>query len=78
MGNRHALSIGEAGGDGDFRLILSGELDMDTAPRLESAFTRLCVQGAREIEIDLRGLTFIDTTGLRAIMTAKELCARSH
>ncbi len=32
------------------------------------------MSAAREIEVDLRGLAFIDSTGLKAILTAQELC----
>jgi anti-sigma B factor antagonist len=63
--------------EGRYRLILTGELDIAGADELEAAITRLCTAGALEIELDLRQLTFIDSQGLRAILSAREACA-SH
>jgi anti-anti-sigma factor len=60
---------------GRYRLVLSGELDMAGAAELEDAMTSLCKAGALEIEIDLREITFIDSSGVGAIVWAKERCA---
>jgi anti-anti-sigma factor len=57
-------------------LLLSGELDLATSPSLASAVGRLCTEGAGEIIIDMRGLLFIDSTGIRTILQAVDLCAR--
>jgi anti-anti-sigma factor len=64
--------------EGRYRLVLTGELDMAGADKLEAAITRLCTAGALEIELDLRQLTFIDSQGLRAILAARETCADHH
>jgi len=58
-------------------LELSGELDMANADELEGRLRELCRAGAREITLDLRGLAFIDSTGLRAILEAQQFC-RQH
>jgi anti-sigma B factor antagonist len=55
-------------------LVLSGELDLATSPALERTIERLCADGAEELVIDLRGLLFIDSTGIRTILRSKELC----
>jgi anti-anti-sigma factor len=47
-------------------LSLTGELDMATAPELEEAIER--AQGGSQIVVDLRELTFIDSTGIRALI----------
>jgi anti-anti-sigma factor len=60
---------------GRYRLVLSGELDLNGAGELEAAITRLCKAGALEIEVDLREITFIDSSGVQAIMRAREQCA---
>ena len=49
-------------------LRLDGELDLASVPTLESAMTDATVDGMAEILLDLRGLEFIDSTGLRAIL----------
>jgi anti-anti-sigma factor len=52
--------------DGDTaRLRLSGELDVDTAAAAEEALRALRGAGATRIVLDLRGLEFMDSTGLR-------------
>jgi anti-sigma B factor antagonist len=55
-------------------LVLTGELDLASAPILEAATARLCADGASEIVVDLSGLAFIDSTGLRTILSSMSLC----
>ena len=57
-------------------LSLVGELDLVTAPELQTTINRLCKDGAREIVLDLHELTFIDSTGLRTILAASQVCER--
>jgi anti-sigma B factor antagonist len=45
-----------------------GELDMDTAPVLEAQMRELRDEGVRRLILDLRGLLFIDSTGLHLIL----------
>jgi anti-anti-sigma factor len=63
--------------DGCYRLFLCGELDMRGAAQLEAAMTRLCKAGALEIEVNLRDTAFIDSAGVKAIVSAREQC-REH
>ena len=49
---------------------LSGEFDISTAAQVERELVRLDRQGAPRVVVDLRALTFIDSTGLRTILTA--------
>ena len=51
-------------------LRLAGELDMATSPTLEKALHELQHRDVREIVLDLRGLTFLDSMGLSALMKA--------
>jgi anti-sigma B factor antagonist len=55
-------------------LVLAGELDLATAPELERMTELSCADGAGELVLDLSGLSFIDSTGLRAILMAREQC----
>ena len=68
------FSIREDTRDGCHTLILSGELDLASAPVLEAATARLCSDGASEIVLDLGQLDFIDSTGLRTILGSMHLC----
>jgi anti-sigma B factor antagonist len=45
-----------------------GELDVDSAHRLESALAGVREEGASQVVLDLRGLTFLDSTGLRLVL----------
>lgn len=47
------------------------------APALEAAITELCDAGAREIELDLRRLAFLDSRGVHALLRVREHC-REH
>lgn len=73
-----ALEIDERRSDASRTLALRGELDISTADRLQDTVTRLCVaEAARELTLDLRDLTFIDSSGLAAMVYAFRLCERS-
>ena len=46
-----------------------GELELATVEVLEREVQSLLDRGFRSIVIDLRGLTFVDSTGLRCLLT---------
>jgi anti-sigma B factor antagonist len=47
------------------RLSLSGELDLASVSRVEQAVDAALAQGARTIVLDLSGMSFVDSSGLR-------------
>lgn len=51
-------------------LSLVGELDLASAPRLESELMAVESNYPREFVIDLEGVQFIDSTGLRVLLGA--------
>jgi anti-anti-sigma factor len=55
---------------GGAHIVLTGELDIATAPKLEEEVRRLETEGRKLIVIDLRGLEFMDSSGLRALLAA--------
>jgi anti-sigma B factor antagonist len=55
---------------GGAQVALTGELDIATAPKLEDEVRRLEAEGRKLIVIDLRGLEFMDSSGLRALLAA--------
>ena len=64
--------------EGKVRTIaLNGECDLQIFPDIDELLSSSCSDGFSGVRIDLRGLTFIDSTGLRALMMAKE-CAESN
>jgi anti-sigma B factor antagonist len=57
--------------DGDLHTIeLEGELDLATAPDVEAELKRVEATDAEAIILDLSGLTFIDSTGIRLVLAA--------
>jgi anti-sigma B factor antagonist len=45
-----------------------GELDLDSVHRVEAALEELRGEGCEHLVLDLRGLTFMDSTGLRLVI----------
>jgi anti-sigma B factor antagonist len=68
------LEIEDVGREGRHTLRLSGELDIASASGLREALLQLCDGDTQAIALDLRGLEFMDSTGLYAIISAGELC----
>lgn len=65
------LKITQAEGpDGWLVIITEGEIDLATAPRVDAAFDDAIENGAERIAIDLRTVSFMDSTGLRSVITA--------
>ena len=53
-------------------LILSGELDLASAPTLERELREAEAANPSRLVIDLAGLAFMDSTGLQALLRARE------
>lgn len=54
-------------------IALVGELDPATAPQLDEAIESVLQdQGVNRLVLDLTGLTFLDSSGLRVFVTARE------
>lgn len=56
-------------------LVLEGELDIASTPRLTEELERVPA-GSSRIVIDLRKVTFLDSTGLRALVAASDQVER--
>ena len=57
--------------NGVMRVALSGELDIASAPLFEEALNAVISDGFAGVMVDLRELTFIDSSGLRALLRAR-------
>jgi anti-sigma B factor antagonist len=58
--------------DGLVRVALKGELDLSTVNKVEEELQSLEAGGAGLIVLDLSRLTFLDSTGLRCLVTADQ------
>jgi anti-sigma B factor antagonist len=57
--------------DGSVVLTIAGELDIATVPVVRDRLTALTEAGARRVVVDLRDVSFMDSTGLAAFIHAK-------
>jgi anti-anti-sigma factor len=58
--------------DGLVRLALVGELDLSTVAKVQEELRRIEASSPATVVVDLSKLTFLDSTGLRCIVTADE------
>ena len=69
------LQLNAVGGpdDADGALVLTaeGEIDLETAPRLSELITSAFAEGQKKIVLDLGSVTFIDSSGLTALVVAQ-------
>ena len=65
-----ALAVHESDVDGVRLLEVFGELDLATAPRLCARLDAARGERVRRLVVDLTGVDFCDSTGLRALMGA--------
>lgn len=56
---------------GTYTVRAAGEIDVATAPQVESVLLEL-LGGGSPVALDLSGVTFIDSSGLRALVTARQ------
>ena len=63
----------ELGPEADGRRVITvrGEVDLATAPELEAGIRNALDGGTRSVVLDLDGLTFIDSSGLRVLVSLK-------
>ena len=57
--------------EGNAHVMVSGELDLRTAPQLVSAVESLAGTEVQRVEVDLSRVTFMDSSGVSALCLAK-------
>ena len=55
----------------------SGEIDLATVGQLEDALAASIGNGDTDVAVDLTGVTFMDSTGLRALLAANQNLSES-
>jgi anti-sigma B factor antagonist len=73
MGTAEPFELQDVVSGGTHTLVLSGELDMATAPHLETV-VHACAGSAGRLTLDLSRLTFMDSTGVRLVLLTQRLC----
>lgn len=58
--------------DGRSTVEMSGELDAHTAPSFSRVIERLREEGVADVRLDMSELTFLDSTGLQALVEQAE------
>lgn len=59
---------------GAVHVLPAGDLDMASSPILEGRLTEVWESGARNLVLDLSGLRFMDSTGLRLVLAWDARC----
>jgi anti-anti-sigma factor len=57
-------------------LQLDGELDIASAPEVSAAIARAFDAGARAVVLNMAGVGFLDSTGVRMLLEARSLAGR--
>jgi anti-sigma B factor antagonist len=70
-GGLQAFDVRTVKDGGSWRLVLSGELDLASADRLEDAIRQAELDGDLRIVVDLGDLQFMDSTGLSVLLRAQ-------
>jgi anti-anti-sigma factor len=60
------------------KLAVAGEIDMDSAPQLLEAIVLAHQAAGTDVIVDLRDVTFMDSRGLAAMITAQRHLAREQ
>jgi len=63
--------------DDHVHLVLRGELDLSTTEKVDTELRRVEESYPPVVVLDLSGLTFLDSTGLRLIVTADQRARQS-
>lgn len=72
MSASNAFSANIEANNGTVTVVLIGELDMDTARELNCVLDGLIEQGPDEVILDFSGLSFIDSSGIAALISAQK------
>jgi anti-sigma B factor antagonist len=54
------------------RVVLQGELDLHGVEPVNAELDQLTEQGVKSVLVDTSGLTFLDSSGLRTLLTGRE------
>ena len=64
--------------DGLAHVVLTGELDLSTTQQVEKELARVEGEGPATVALDLSRVTFLDSSGLRVIVSADQRARREN
>jgi anti-anti-sigma factor len=64
--------------DGLAHVVLTGELDLSTIAKVEKELARVERDGPETVALDLSRVTFLDSSGLRVIVSADQRARREN
>ncbi|NLX76653.1 MAG: STAS domain-containing protein [Clostridiaceae bacterium] len=64
------MTVDNHGSSDKVRIVLSGEIDISTAPEFKTGLYELIGDGTKNVELICDGLTYIDSTGLGILVGA--------
>jgi anti-sigma B factor antagonist len=76
-GRTDVLTVDVREGEDGASLHLNGDLDLSSSPQFEQELARVLATQRPRLTIDLQGLSFVDSCGLRAILTAQRECEQA-
>jgi anti-sigma B factor antagonist len=66
------IEIQSAEQSGSAVLTVSGEVDLATAPALQTALLAMMERGSARVIVDMAEVTFMDSSGLSALLAARD------
>jgi anti-sigma B factor antagonist len=66
-----AMEVTTTRNGSDAVVTVSGDVDVETAPKLEAAFSQIFDEGAQRIVVDLAGVAFLGSSGLSVLIGAQ-------
>ncbi len=70
-GEGGALSVSVSEQESTLKVAVTGELDVSTVPAFNKQLSELRNSSATTLKLDLTGTTFMDSTGLSAVLVAE-------
>jgi len=71
QGDGKALTFSAREEDSALRVVITGELDISTVPSFNKQLSDLETSSAPKLILDLSGITFMDSTGLSAVLVSE-------
>lgn len=78
MDLRWPLRIHEERRDGALILVLAGRLGTASVVQFDAAVTEAVLRSERRLVIDLKGVDYLSSAGLKALATAAGICAEAR